>query len=412
MHSHRHLSYLAALALAQLEGCAGPTPAPDQPDAWTPPRHVEHRLLFARPDSRDPDLMSLRHVHQVVGPAERAQAIKAGDPVSIIVNDVRLPRDFKGPRDVVVLLDIQSGSPKGTASYAVWYQRRVTGGQKLGFDSLLVWSDPAWSPVDPPRFTLRVIDVSSERNQETQRVLDELQTSIGTLASFVPHPAWSGAAAAVRAASLVLANRANTTIIDFTPQFYGADFIEASGEADLPPFMQGSWLVVGRPAGLEEPERFWSRPLALDRRSGEILAGDEPRQSADCPYVRLTVAAADAAVPTAVLDHSAAILKLLSQSSPDPAMVQAATGELLSSLTAFSVHKRFLSQRSNAALGEVFAALDDPNLRPAERTLLLRLLGRITGESFGDAHEASRWWSVHRASGNVDASSGRWVRRE
>ena len=72
---------------------------------------------------------------------EEKLAIRAGDPISIVVSDVYLPRDFSGTRDVVVLLDVYASSQRQTESYAVWYQRGVRGGQKLGFDSLLVYSD-------------------------------------------------------------------------------------------------------------------------------------------------------------------------------------------------------------------------------------------------------------------------------
>jgi hypothetical protein len=285
---------LAGLMLAACGGCVGTTIGPSNPTAFTPPKYVEHRVLFAQPNAKSRDVWDLKFGYQldanagedasgpeVAGatgsPVTRVVPMKPGDPISIVVSDVYLPKDFSGTKDVVVLLDIHTSQSRGNESYAVWYQRGVVGGQKLAFDSLLVYSDRAWSPLNPPRFTLRVVDVSKERNEEARRTFEGLNSAIGGLASFIPNPAMLGAATAIKVAGLVLGNRANVTIIDFTPQFFSPDFIRASGANDLPLFAPGQWMVVGRApkgspvmAGLSMPEDFWKRDLQLDRRSGVI----------------------------------------------------------------------------------------------------------------------------------------------
>ena len=416
MHDHRHpappLARLASLSatlwLLAAAGCVGPDAAPDPAGAWTPSRHVEHRLLFARPDPADVNRLSLRHGYEARTPADRALEILPGDPVSVVVNDVYLPRDGAGPRDVVLLLDLHAGAGRPPESYAVWYQRNVRGGQKLGFDSLLVHSERAWSPVNPPRFTLRVIDVTAERNAATRRVFEQLEDSVGGLSSFVPHPAAGGAAAAIRAAGFVLASRANTTIIDFSPQFYAGEFIERAGPNDLPPFMQGTWLVVGREPLARDDASFWRRDLVLDRRSGTIAARESPDLALGCPYVRLTIAAVDAAVPRVVLDHSQTLYQALSNPSPSPELLRAASREMVSSLMAFGVHKRFLSSRTMGTLGELFSTLEDTGLTEGDRAFLLRVASKVAGAPFTTTADASEWWRTTGARGHIDAADGTW----
>lgn len=416
MHDHdatrppraRLASLSATLCLLAAAGCAGPQPTPDPAGAWTPSRHVEHRLLFARPDPADVNRLWLRHGYEARTPSDRALAILPGDPVSVVVNDVYLPRDGAGPRDVVLLLDLHAGAGRPPESYAVWYQRDVRGGQKLGFDSLLVHSERAWSPVNPPRFTLRVIDVTAERNAAARRVLEQLEESVGGLSSFVPHPASSGAAAAIRAAGFVLASRANTTIIDFSPQFYAGEFIERAGPNDLPPFMQGTWLVVGREPLARDDASFWRRDLVLDRRSGIIAAKDAPDLALGCPYVRLTIAAVDAAVPRVVLDHSSTLFATLSNPNPSPEMLRAASREMVSSLTAFGVHKRFLSSRTMGALGELFNALEDTGLTDGDRAFLTRVASKVAGTPFTTTADATRWWRTTGAHGRIEPADGTW----
>ncbi len=411
------VSGLGVGLLGGLAGCAGPRVERNSATAWTPARYVEHRVLFARPSAGDENVWDLKYGYQARTAEDEKLAIRAGDPISIVVSDVYLPRDFAGTRDVVVLLDVYASSQRQTESYAVWYQRGVRGGQKLGFDSLLVYSDQAWSPIDPPRFTLRVIDVTTERNEEARQALEGLNSAVGGLGAFIPNPIAAGAATALRVAGQVLSNRQNTSIIDFTPQFYSPDFVQQAGPNDLPLFMQGMWLVVGRaPAGtplnpVDQPaENFWLHELQLDRRTGLIYSKDDPGTPSGCPYVRMTIAAVDSAVPKAVLEHSDAIFTLLTQANPSQDMITAVSKELLSSLTAFGIHKNFLAQRSKGSLEQVFKNLATDTINDSDRAFLLRVASRVSGQSFSNAADADAWWASNRESGDVDATTGRWVK--
>lgn len=403
------------MSVFALAGCAGPSITPSSPRAFTPPKYVEHRVLFAQEDNDNKDIWNLRFGYQLRNDTyTEAYSIKPGSPISVVVSDVYLPRDFNGTKDVVVLLDIHANETRGTESYAVWYQRGVRGGQRLAFDSLLVYSDRAWSPLNPPRFTLRVIDVSTERNEETRQAFTGLNSAISGLASFVPNPAFAGAAAAIKVAGLVLGNRANVTIIDFTPQFYSPDFIRQAGANDLPMFTQGQWLVIGRAPegspimqGITMPEEFWKKNLYLDRRTG-VVSEKETGIAAGAPYIRMTIAAIDSTVPKVVLEHSEQLFKLLSGPTPSVNVVQAIGQQLTSSLTVYSVHKQFLSDRTIDSLATLFTTLGSDGITAEDNSFLLAVVGRITGQAFANAKDASEWWRAKGVLGGMDPKTGLW----
>jgi hypothetical protein len=409
------LAPICALSPLPLTGCAAPGTGPSSSRAFTPPKYVEHRVLFARDDAQNKDIWNLQYGYQLRSDEYIAQnAIKPGDPISVIVSDVYLPRDFSGSKDVVVLVDIHTSETRGTESYAVWYQRGVRGGQRLGFDSLLVYSDRAWSPLNPPRFTLRVIDVSKERNQETRAMFEKLNTTVGGLSSFIPHPAFLGASMALSVAGLVMGNRNNVTIIDFTPQFFSADFISNAGQNDLPLFAQGQWLVVGRApigspilAGTNTPEEFWLKDLQLHRRTG-LIFDKETQVVSGSPYIRMTIAAADSTVPKVVLDHSKELFELLSESAPSGEALKSVSDRLQSGMIAYATHKNFLSTKSKVALVDLFGTIGGDKLNSTDKSFMIAVASRITGQSFTNPTEAITWWQTNKDKGNVNPTTGRW----
>jgi len=398
---------IAVVIAVVFSGCAtGPQVGPNSIRAYTPPRYLENRLMFLRPDTTNTDRWKLVWAYKSYASAdEKALAVKPGDPLSVVVGDVYMPRDFKGRKDVVVMLDIVASSSRGLESYAIWYQRGVGPGQRLGFDSILVYSDRAWSPLNPPRFTVRVMDVSTEKNAETRAAFDGLNKAVGSVAAFIPHPAVPAAAAALRVAGLVASNRQNVPIIDFTPQFYGADFVASAGPSDIPLFMRGTWLVIGRQEGATED--FWRQELFMDRQTGQVFAGTDPAPL-PVPYMRVTIATAEAVVPSMVLEHSEALFKLLSQGRTGDDVVTAVSKELTSSMKTFNLHKELVGTRSKSALKDITAMLDNTVLTGEDKQFLLTIFNRTTGQNFSDANEAKSWWSSNESRGDIDKETGRW----
>jgi hypothetical protein len=309
-------------------------------------------------------------------------------------------------RDIAVLLDIETSGERKLESYAVWYERCVHPGQRLGFTSLLAYSDRAWNNRYQPYFRIRVIDVSKEKNEEVRAALRGLSESVGSLASFIPHPAIPGAAASIRAAGLVASNRQNVSILDFTPQFYASEFVAQAKQSDLAIFSRGMWMVVGREPG--EDEKFWKEPLSLHLKTGEIL--DRSGTARKVPYVRLTVSTFDAAVPTVVLDRSKALFDLLGgKQVATKDVIDALNKQLASAIRTYQAHSDFVNVKSSEAFERLIQEANANDLTNEDRDFLSVVLRRVSGQSGKSIDEIESWWKqTGKTGGKINSDSGRW----
>ena len=89
-------------------------------------------------------------------------------------------------------------------------------------------------------------------------------------------------------------------------------------------------------------------------------------------------------------------------------MWRAASREMVSSLMAFGVHKRFLSSRTMGTLGELFSTLEDTGLTEGDRAFLLRVASKVADAPFATTADASEWWRTTGARGRIDAADGTW----
>ncbi len=384
-------------------GCTGPSVGPRDPVSWTPPQYKEHRTLFVRASS-DPDLADLRFSHQ----AESTDlAVKNSEPLAIVVNSVFLPRDFEGTKDVAVLLDVQTRDEP--VSMAVWYQKGVSAGQELGFRDLLVYSDRSWKTSAPPFFRLRVIDVRQEENEQTRSALESLSSAIGSLNGFIPHAAVPIASRAVQVAGLVLSNRNNETIIDYSSQFYSLGFSQSSGDSDVAVLMRGSWLFLARPRG--QQSEFWDGDLKWNRRSGVVT-----REGMRCgaPYGRMTVSTYDAVVPTIAIERSQALFEQLAsarRSGLDDGSVDNALQSVVSGVRTFSAHSRLVKNRTMDNLTEVMLLLEnrgESKLTRDDVSFLVSVVGRLRGKNFSGVEDALQWWADHGKGGVIDQDQFLW----
>ncbi len=409
---------LLAFSLICSSGCVGPEFAANPARAYSPAKYREQRALVLRPVPTDQatkrkDQFDLKFSHEVQNDAHKDDLrISNGDPISVVVSDVYLPHETDGSdaaRDVAVLLDIETSGERKLESYAVWYERGVHPGQRLGFTSLLAYSDRAWNSRHQPYFRIRVIDVSQERNEETRAALSGLSEAVGSLASFIPHPAIPGAAAAIRTAGLVFSNRQNVSILDFTPQFYASEFVNEAKQSDLAIFSRGMWMVVGREP--EVDEKFWNEPLSLHLKTGEIL--DRNGFAQKVPYVRLTVSTFDAAVPTVVLDRSKALFDLLGgKQVATKGVVDALNRQLISAVRTYQAHSDFVNVKSNEAFERLIQEARANDLTAEDRDFLAVVLRRVSGQFAMSVDDIERWWrTVGKTSGQIDPNSGRWKPR-
>ncbi len=401
------VALFAALTAAIFVGCAvqpaiGPTPA-----ANTPFYFSENRAFYL--DDLDPVQQhtasgrELKHLYEFNPDGPRSDlVVKDGSPLSVIVSGVRLPDDLPGgKRDIAVIMDILTSADQPLQSMVVYYQRDVPPGQMLNFQNLLVYYDPSWDSTNPPYYRLRVLDVATERNQRTQAVLDQSSNLGASLSGLVPHPIIPAVTTAIEAARLVLGNRQNVTLLDFQVQFYSAEQVRGAGGADLGVLREGAWLVVGRPERPLPPpveERpfgpnpptdvaskqplpysptyrsdFWREPLAIDRRTGQLIRTSDGLV-VEVPYVSVVVSSADAQAPKFIMDRSAQLIELLSTQAgkSDLSGLQTAIESLAQAGRAYMAKRRIQRSRDIADLNTLMQLLlaDDDAIQNSTPRLL------------------------------------------
>jgi hypothetical protein len=324
----------AAGAAAFLPGCAnGPTLNTSAQN--TPMAHPEAKVLFVKlrdgtrvlPD----DVVDLKFGHKLVVARENADGtlvdngegsdvlkndmIQRGSNFSVILNSVWIPEklNINGKsmsRDIAAVLDIVLDDGE-VEPIVVAYQREVRGGHLLNFKNIVVTSVEKWDGVHQPYFRLRILDVRSERNTNTQVMLEQAAQMVNTVAGIVPSPYLPAVSKAIEASKFILGNKDNEILLDYRIQFFNLQQSEstASGSATvskvLDPFYQGNWIAFGRPKEIGDvpvgPE-FWSGYFYYDRPTGMISkSGDRgqprpaetpsaaERETVTVPYVSVVI---------------------------------------------------------------------------------------------------------------------------
>lgn len=431
---HPLLVALFLLAAVFLPACSTP-PTLSGPDSYavgTSSTYTENRVLYLDDPVPGEPLRNLLHPYQVLDRyratlsrdlqpgdfddlsgasvvlSSQSQFLEHNDPLAVIVSGVWLPENMRGRRDIAVLLDLETSSDSGPQSIVVFYQREVPGGQLLSFRDLLVYFDPLWDSAFAPHFRLRVLDVSSERNQRTRELLDRVSQSSSAVGALIPHPAVPGIALAIEAARQLIASRENSVLLDYTVQLYSRHQADLAGGADLGVLRSGSWLALGRPGG--RGSDFWQAPLVIDRASGQVYqrsvsqTGTEIGSPVMAPYFLISVSAADVQIPRAVLERSEDLRQLLRapNSAADSGSLLAAADALAGSIRVYTAERRLKRFRSVAAMDELMNVLlaheslvgrNLPGLLlPADLQSIMFLLRQLTGRPDLNTSSATSWW--------------------
>ena len=231
-----------------------------------------------------------------------------GSPLSLILNNVTLPpSQAKGTKDIAVVLEIGTASSGESAPVVAWYQRGVRADQPLNFANLLIHFEPRWDARVAPFVRIRVVDVSSEKNEEARDALAQVGALAQGVSAFIPGANQAAVSLGVKAASLVISNRTNVQLLDYTVQFYSDEAIAAANGSGLTPLRRGRILLVGRP--LEQPSTYWtSFKGSLDPATTQVYSNGS---SVVSPVVTLTVSVAQSIVPAIVAQRSSYLSTLL-----------------------------------------------------------------------------------------------------
>lgn len=411
---HGHFWILLFLAgILSLGGCAT---APDLVGhaANTPKYYSENKVFYLARLPEDQqhtaDLVPLKHIYQVNTASREADIINHNNPLSVILQGVRLPENLPGgTRDIAVVLDVHTSGDQGLMTLLAFYQRDVPPGQMLNFNNLLVYADPMWDSSNPPYFRLRVLDVKAERNKSTEALLSKISNLSAEIGGMVPHPAIPAVTAAIDVASLILSNQRNVMLLDYQIQFYNLNQISNAGGAALGPLLAGSWLAVGRIK--EGKSDFWQKQLTLERKTDRLVIANESKEGATVmpvpvPYVSVALVKADAEVPKLVLDRSAELLSLLSTPSgkSDVDALESSAESLKSAIDAFTVERRLRKYRSVQDIQGLIDKLGNADkLNEHETRRLMYVLEAITPEDVRTGKSIPNdwitWWNTNARDG-------------
>jgi hypothetical protein len=265
---------------------------------------------------------------------------------------------------------------------------------------------------------MRVVDVKDERNKLTRDFLEEAKNVAGGVAAIIPNPAiLPGIGIAFKAAQLVLANQNNEVLLDYSVQFYSADTQAAANGAGLGALRRGAFLVVGRP---NADSNFWSKTLVFDKARGQIFADSTP---APTPFMVTTIATAESIVPKIVIERSAALQKIFTdtirynveQADKEASALKASVDTLVATERVFRYRDMDSVNRISRLLQDAVPTLPEdaaPNRSPNSPSAnslsaediytLVSMMSRISGKSFSSSQQAIDWWTKKGKNGQFD----------
>lgn len=400
---HRLLQTLVTgLGLFVFTMNAGCSVAPDIKDVAsnTPAFYTENKLFYLAdvdPLNRysEPHVL-LKDVYEIDPNTTSKVPFKAGDPMAVVLQGVRLPENLPGgTRDIAVVLDVNISANNGLESLVAYYQRDVPPGQLLNFSNLLLYATQKLDPTVAPYFRVRILDVKAERNAQAQQLLDAAGKLNGEIAGLIPHPIIPAVGVAIQAAGAILTNQQNQTLLDFQVQLYQAAQAEAAGDADLGRLYEGRWLVLGRQLGKDSSS--WNQVMSLNRRSGQIVAVNAAKQvppvnrassqtatginpgndssseiNLNVPYISIVLVKADLQVPSLVMDRSETFINLLSSplgKSDIEAFTTAVSG-LTSSAKVYAIQRELNTDHSKQSMIDAINVLkQDQTAAAADKVL-------------------------------------------
>jgi hypothetical protein len=362
---------LSIIALSA-SSCADMGPRIDDRFAVYTPIFADNRVYYLKKRDASTKKQALEPLGAPQDPGE--EVVPRNSPLSVILRSVEIPTsayvDAQGRRqdnsvrdraDYAVILDIGTNADGSSQSIVVWYQRGVRTDQSLNFSNLLVYYEPRWDERVAPYFRFRVMDVTTERNAETRRALERAHNIGSSLGALGANPMVSPLIGiAFTAAELVLANRQNRMLLDYSVQLYSSSAAAQAGSGELGVLKRGSYIVVGRPNA--ESREFWLSNFRFQPES-RILEADTKR--VQVPLGLITVGTFDSIVPTIVVERSAALTKLLTtkEGASSIEQMEKASQNLAASVGAFTLGERLTRYRSAGDVDQILKKLSDSAFR-------------------------------------------------
>ena len=355
--------FSACLLLLVCAACADLAPTIEDRNTVYTPVFGDNRVYYLKARDLARHTQALEPLGLAV-PSSDGNIIPRNSPLSVVLRSIEIPAatsvDASGNQvsspiteaaDYVVLLDIGTNSDGSTQSIVVWYQRGIQPDQSLNFSNLLVYYEPRWDERVAPFFRIRVMDITNERNAETRRSLERARSIGGAVGALGANPLVSPLIGiAITAAELVVANRQNRLILDYSVQLYSSGAAGQAGSGELGVLRRGSYIVVGRPNA--DGREYWTNTFEFSPESRVLRAND---RRTNVPVALLTIGTFESIVPTSVLERSTALTALLASNGRNATIEQIdeASRRLAAGVQAFTMGERLSLNQSDVdtALG-------------------------------------------------------------
>ncbi|WP_156331385.1 hypothetical protein [Pseudomonas kilonensis] len=356
------------------------------------PDYFDNRVFYVSPNKEN-DVYKLSR-SDTLSPDESSD-ISHGSPISVILDSVTLPRaDSSRTMDIAIVIEV-GASDNGTSTPIVaWYQRGVNPDQALNFSNLLLYFEPRWDARIAPLFHIRVIDVYAEKNQEARDALaqvSQLSQSLSPIASGVNQAAFS---LGVKAAGLILSNRDNRQLLDYTVQFYSSETINNSYGSDLTPLRRGRFILLSRPIDKISTSSYWNAfSGTFDPASKNVISQGQVVAS---PTVTVTVSTAQTIVPVLVSSRSLYLQSLLSDSQQkNAASIESAAASVLGAAKTYSSIDRLRRLRTKRSLEQVIALEKDQaaatKVSDDDKAMIRATLSELTGCHLDSSDKVTLW---------------------
>ena len=351
------------------------------------------------------DTADLKPSHR--GDHNATYRMKHGSPLTVVVQTASLPKGLEGKRDLALLVQFGAAADGSDRELVVWYQRGVPADTPFNFANLAIFHEQLWDSSVAPFFRIRLVDVALEKNVETLQALNQIQKIGGALAAAIPNPAVNPVfGIATRAAGLILGNRENKVLLDYSIQFYAEEKAAAAPDAGISILRRGAFVLMGRPAG--EAREYWRNAFRRDYVTNDVCRieaakpaaapGSAPSTAASAagagcapvptPFVQVAVMNTDIVIPSIVAHLDKALRDILTKAATDNlAGLEQAAGDLHSAALAFGKMRRLDLLRNTASLQDVVNAvregdIDGVKLNDEDLKSLIQKIETISGCGF------------------------------
>lgn len=348
--------------------------------------------------------------------AESQHLVHAGDPLTIIIDSIHLPRGWVDDIDIVFLLDLQIDKTNRIENLAFFYQKGAKAGYNLNFQDLVVTNTPTYDPSFQPYFRLRVIAIQPPAD-ELKKMLGDLSNVAGQVGQFFPNPYLPAFSTALKLGQTIAGTEDDVMIVDYQFQLFSQ---EISGTTGIGRLQTGEWIALGIPNVTKDSPRaaddFWSKTYYWDsaRRRVVNISQSGESQELNVPFVTFTIAKGYSVVPAVVQQRAAEIMKYIddkrmnSEAPPLKEMLNSTA----SAYYATDICNKLKKERNMGVWKKAIGMLSSQELTQSDKDSVMGVLNNLIAPEakLGTPDEWQEWWKKTGVLGEI-GQDGHWMRK-